>query len=54
MYKQQGGLPTEETRKYDRHDLNEFTVEDECVPSPAHMLAGLSTQSNYAKDGSKD
>ena len=37
MYKQQGGLPTEETRKYGRHDLNEFTVEDECVPSPAHI-----------------
>ena len=37
MYKQQGGLPTEETRKHGRHDLNEFTVGDECVPSPAHI-----------------
>ena len=37
MYKQQGSLPTEETRKHGRHDLNEFTVEDECVPSPEHI-----------------
>ena len=37
MYKQQGGLPTEETRKFGKHDLNEFTVEDECVPSPEHI-----------------